>query len=147
METVLRYKYRHIEKRADALYHEGAKQYFFDEFNHAGKGIQVKCVLNKLSVPHADPAVQADHQTGHDGNDAEAADLDQNQNDNLSENAPCGDGRERNKPRHADGGSRCKQRVYIGNCLPVCGTSGEGKEKASGQNGKQKAQHNSLGCG
>ena len=146
-DAKFRHKYRHVQEGADTLHQKRAGDHFTDELYHAGQGIQIEGVLNQHPVLDADSAVKADHQPGHNCDNAESADLYQKEDDDLPEKAPCGKGRNGHKPCHADGGGCSKERIYIGYGYAVRRADGQGKQRASRQNCQQKAEQDCLRCG
>ena len=82
--------------------------------------------------PH--PLAQQDgHQSGH-RHEAQAADLNQQQDDRLTEEAEAAGGVEEGKAGDAGGGGGGKQGVLKGHRLPVPGGQGKGQQRAANEN-------------
>ena len=91
--------------------------------------------------------MQQDHQSRHNCNDAEAADLDQGEDHDLTEHAPCGYGRQCDQSSHTGGGCRGKQGVKTAYCISVRRTDRKRKQQTANQDHSEKAQHDDLSCG
>ena len=137
---------RHIEKRADSFDQKRAENNVFNESDKARHGIQIKSGLNQLPVSHADPFVHSDHKSRQNGDRSESSDLDQNQNNGLSEGAPCRSGGECCQSRYA-GCRRCREkRIDIRHGFSVFCAEGQEKKQASDEDYKQKAEKYNMGC-
>ena len=105
--AIFRYKYRHIQECTGSFHHQRSYEDLPEEFHDSGNIIQIECILQKSPVADAQSSVQSHHDTVHYGNDSQAPQLNEDQNHNLSPDAPGGIRRHCYKAGHTDGcGSR-----------------------------------------
>ena len=105
----------------------------------SGNGFLYGGALHQTDPPPGENGKERRH-----GDDAQAADLDQQENDNLAEDGPVGAGVLDHQSRDANRGGGGKQRVQKGGGFPGGGGKRQHQQPGSSQNNPREAQHNAL---
>ena len=99
-----------IKQRADPLHRENAEHDPAQKTQHVVQGIEIERVAQKHAVADAERFTQHQQKRRRDGDDAEPARLDQNENDDLAEQGPVRIRVDYDETGHADRGRCRKQR-------------------------------------
>lgn len=87
-------------------------------------------LLHGAALHQADSSSREDGKGSRHRNDAQSADLDQQNNDRLAELGPIGGRVVDHQARHTNGGGRREQRIQKGRDLPIFCGDGEHQQKA-----------------
>ena len=90
--TVLRHKHRQAQQRPRALHRQCALEHLAQKPHQPGQGLQIEGTLQQHPVFQADAAADEHHEAGGEGDDAQAAQLYEHENDDVSQCAPVGEG-------------------------------------------------------
>ena len=136
----------------EVLYEPNGEKYRADAFqqqraqkNTAEEAFEFAAVVlplirhQEFRVGKAEFAHRAEEQ-GDESHDAEPAELNQRENDDLTERRPMDIRIERNQARHAGSRGRRKQRFDKGRSAPAARSNREGEQKGSRQNDDEIAQ-------
>ena len=135
-----RYQSDGQKDRADGLDRDGQEQVQPCQAAEVRQGGSVHGFADQHPSPDGDFPAERDHDHRREDHKAQAAHLDQNQQDDLPEDRegrPCIHG---DQPGHADRGRRRKQAVEQADALPASGGSRQCQQNGSQQDHGQKAE-------
>ena len=105
----LRTEHRHIKDRPQSLHDQRHAKNPAKELQDFMSAVQREHFLQCQYVPEGERALCKIHEKHNSCNDAQSADLDQSQNDDLAKHAPVRTGVHHHRTRHANAGRRSKQ--------------------------------------
>ena len=107
----IRHKADGKQDRAGKFENESEGHDTADQIADAGEGEVARRLHQHLAVIQAHPLADGEGDQGDDGHEAQTAQLDQKQNNDLPEGRPAGEGVADDQTRHAGGAGGGKQRV------------------------------------
>ena len=135
---------RRQQNRAASLDRQRAENDVAHQPHHAAHGVHTERLRQHHPLFEADAAAQNDVKDCGDGHKAKAADLDQQQNDPLAENAPVQAGLHHRKPRHTCCGGRGEQARQKARRRPGRGGYRQRQDGGADQNDRQEHHRNDL---
>ena len=135
------------QRRAHPLRQQGAQKDAADEGDKAAQLVVADALHHHLPLPQAQPPPEQQQEQGGDGHEAQAAHLDQGDNDHLSEGGPVGTRILLHQAGHAGGGGGGKQRVGKGRAAGGDAGEGQHQQPRPQKNHDKKAQGDNLHTG
>ena len=135
------------QRRAGALHQQRAQEDEADKGHDAAQLVVADAVHHHLPLPQAQPPAQQQGEEGGDGHKAQAADLDEGDNDQLAEGGPVGARVPHHQARHAGGGGSGKEGVAEGRAAGSPAGDGQHQQRGAGQYHDEKAQRDDLHTG
>ena len=135
---------KRIEKSADAFHRKNADQYRAEKRDHSRDGIQVERVAQQNAIPDGQPSPEHQQNGRRNRDHADPAELDQQQDHDLSEQRPVRIGVHDDQSGHTDRcgrGKQCRQKRSPF-ARSRCGR--QQQQDRSDGNQKKKAERNDL---
>ena len=144
-KTVLRQKTEKQDQGTDALHAEASEEHHPLQPDNAVDISHAESLGHDESLLQADTAAQEKHHHGSRGHKAQAADLNQTQQYNLTEAAPLAPGVKERQPRDAGGGGGGKESRKESGGNSVSGGGGQIQKQGSRQDNQPEGHGNDLG--
>ena len=130
-----------VDDRPDELHDEGKDDDLADEALDVRHGVAVEHLLHDGLGGISQFLLHEQNEETGDGEDADAADLDEHRHDRLPENAERGADVDDGKPGYADGRRGQKQGVHEGERLARLVRNGQTKQTRPAEDRREKTKH------